>query len=97
MPAGRRSPRFIRWAQELSRYNFRIDYRQGKRNPADGLSRPPTAGDDDGEVLVENRKTLHLLQTSLADKKARVCLMRAMSGESLDDASGPTGSHHGEI
>ena len=97
MDTKRLSGRQVRWAQELSRYNFRIDYRQGKRNPADGLSRPPTAGDDDGEVLVENRKTLHLLQTSLADKNARVCLMRAMSGESLDDASGPTGSHHGEI
>ena len=30
----------IRWTQELSRYHFRIDYRQGKTNgAADALSR----------------------------------------------------------
>ena len=32
----------VRWAQELSRYHFRIDYRQGKANAAaDALSRVP--------------------------------------------------------
>ncbi len=32
----------VRWAQELSRYHFRIDYRQGKANAAaDALSRFP--------------------------------------------------------
>ncbi len=33
------SSRQVRWAQELSRYYFRIDYRQGKANrAADALS-----------------------------------------------------------
>ncbi len=33
------SSRQVRWAQELSRYHFRIDYRQGKANgAADALS-----------------------------------------------------------
>ncbi len=36
------SSRQVRWAQELSRYHFRIDYRQGKANAAaDPLSRFP--------------------------------------------------------
>ena len=36
------SSRQVRWAQELSRYYFRIDYRQGKVNgAADALSRYP--------------------------------------------------------
>ncbi len=34
--------RQVRWAQELSRYYFQIDYRQGKANRfADALSRYP--------------------------------------------------------
>ena len=34
--------RQVRWAQKLSRYHFRIDYRQGKANgAADALSRYP--------------------------------------------------------
>ncbi len=39
-----KSPSFrqVRWAQKLSRYHFRIDYRQGKANgAADALSRYP--------------------------------------------------------
>ena len=36
------SSRQVRWAQELSRYHFRIDYRQGKANAAaDALSKFP--------------------------------------------------------
>ena len=36
------SSRQVRWAQELSRYHFQIDYRQGKANgAADALSRFP--------------------------------------------------------
>ena len=36
------SSRQVRWAQELSRYHFRIDYRQGKAiGAADALSRYP--------------------------------------------------------
>ena len=36
------SSRQVRWAQELSRYHFRIDYHQGKANAAaDALSHFP--------------------------------------------------------
>lgn len=36
------SSRQVRWVQKLSRYHFRIDYRQGKANAAaDALSRFP--------------------------------------------------------
>ena len=61
------SPRQDRWAQELSRYNFRIDYRQGKANgAADALSRYPQRSQGEEEVLrAENTRILHRLQFSL--------------------------------
>ena len=61
------SPRQVRWAQELSRYNFRIDYRQGKANgDADALSRYPQRSQGEEEVLrAENTRILHRLQSSL--------------------------------
>ena len=61
----RLSGRQIRWAQELSRYNFRIDYRQGTHNPADALSRPAQQNADDDELIIENTRILHRLQESL--------------------------------
>ena len=64
----------IRWAQELSRYDFAIDYRQGKKNPADGLSRIPAYDGKDGADIdiEEDRHTLTLLQESLKAKDAKV-------------------------
>ncbi len=60
--------RQVRWAQELSRYHFRIDYRQGKANgAADVLSRYPQRSAKEEETLrAENTKILHQLQSSLA-------------------------------
>ena len=57
----------VRWAQELSRYHFRIDYRQGKANgAADALARFPQRSLDEEEKLrVENSQILHRLQSSL--------------------------------
>ena len=34
------------WLQELASYDFKIEYRPGTRNPADGLSRRPDLKDD---------------------------------------------------
>ena len=46
------SSRQVRWAQELSRYHFRIDYRQGKANgAADALSRYPQRSQGEEEIL----------------------------------------------
>ena len=46
------SSRQVRWAQELSRYHFRIDYCQGKANAAaDALSRFPQRSQDEKEEL----------------------------------------------
>ena len=61
------SSRQVRWAQELSRYHFRIDYRQGKANgAADALSRYPQRSAEEEETLrAENVKILHRLQSSL--------------------------------
>ena len=62
------SSRQVRWAQELSRYHFRIDYRQGKANgAADALSQYPQRSTKEEETLrAENVKILHRLQSSLA-------------------------------
>ena len=59
------SSRRVRWAQELSRYNFSIDYRQGKKNPADALSRRSDLMQESNDAAEENRQTLHRLQESL--------------------------------
>jgi hypothetical protein len=39
------SPRQARWSQELSAYDFVIEHRPGKENPADGFSRRPDYDD----------------------------------------------------
>lgn len=59
----------VRWAQELSRYHFRIDYRQGKANEAsDALSRFPRRDDEEeANLRDENPRILHLLQSSLTN------------------------------
>ena len=74
------SSRQVRWAQELSWYHFRIDYRQGKANgAADALSRFPQRSHDEEEKLrAENTQILHRLQTSLTNA--------SLSGLSLNSA-----------
>ena len=63
------SSRQVRWAQELSRYHFRIDYRQGKANgAADALSRFPQRDDEEeANLQAENTRILHRLQFSLTN------------------------------
>ncbi len=58
----------VRWAQELSKYHFRIDYRQGEANgAADIFSRYPQQNAEEKKTLrAENTKILHRLQSSLA-------------------------------
>ena len=62
------SSRQVRWAQELSRYHFQIDYCQGKANGAtNGLSRYPQQSVEEEETLrFKNVKILHRLQSLLA-------------------------------
>ena len=62
------SSRQVRWAQELFRYHFQIDYRQGKANgAADALSQYPQRSAKEEETLrAKNVKILHRLQLSLA-------------------------------
>ncbi len=62
------SSRQIRWAQELLRYHFRIDYRQSKANgAADTLSQYLQRSTEEEETLrAENTKILHRLQSLLA-------------------------------
>ena len=58
------SGRQIRWAQELSRYNFIIDYRAGRKNPADGPSRRLDYLDNQ-EALESDWIILHEFQRKL--------------------------------
>ena len=63
------SSRQVRWAQELSRYHFQIDYRQGKANgAADALSQYPQRNAEEEDAFrAENVKILHRLQSSLTN------------------------------
>ena len=63
------SSRQVRWAQELSRYHFRIDYRQGKANEvADALSCFPQKNQaKEDKLQTENTWILHKLQSSLTN------------------------------
>ena len=63
------SSRQVRWAQELSRYHFQIDYCQGKANgAANALSQYPQRSAEEEETLrAENVKILHHLQSSLTN------------------------------
>ncbi len=62
------SSKQVWWAQELSRYHFRIAYRQGKANvAADALSQYCQRSAEEEETLrAENTKIFHRLQSSLA-------------------------------
>ncbi len=59
--------RQVRWAQELSRYHFRIDYCQGNANAAaDVLSHFPQRSQVEEDALrAENFQILHCLQVLL--------------------------------
>lgn len=60
--------REVRWAQELSWYNFQIDYHQVKANQvADAFSKFfQSSLEEEETVKAENVKILHRLQSSLA-------------------------------
>lgn len=51
------SGRQARWMEELSAFDFTIEYREGKKNPADGLSRRPDLRDS-SEVAEARRVPL---------------------------------------
>ena len=63
------SSRQVRWAQELSRYHFCIDYWQSKANgAADALSQYlQRNAKEEATLRAENTKILHRLQSSLAN------------------------------
>ena len=70
MSTTRLNSRQIRWAQELSRYDFAIEYRQGKHNPADPLSRIPDYEQDNGTAERENYQLLGELKQTLRGFRA---------------------------
>ncbi len=67
MTSTRLSGRQIRLAQELLRYEFKIDYCTGTKNTVDELSRPFTDKDTEKGFVEQNRKILDKLQHSLSE------------------------------
>ena len=65
--------RQIQWAQELSCYNFKIDYRPRIKNPADELSSPLTSKDIEKELVDQNRKILDKLYNTLYQNTITCC------------------------
>ena len=63
------SSRQVCWAQELSRYHFQIDYRQGEANGAANalLQYLKQNAKEEATLWAENTKILHWLQSSLAN------------------------------
>ena len=63
------SSKQVYWAQELSRYHFRINYCQGKANgTADALSRFPQRSQDEEEKLwAKNTRIFYCLQSLLTN------------------------------
>lgn len=55
--------RQTRWAESLAAFNFKIEWRAGKKNPADGLSRRP---DYEQPFLTGDEKKDNLLQELIA-------------------------------
>ena len=80
------SSRQVRWAQELSRYHFRIDYRQGKANAAaDALSRFPQRSQAEEDALrAENSQILHRLQASLTRASLAGLSLSALAANSSE-------------
>ena len=65
------SSRQVRWAQELSRYHFRIDYDQSKANgAADALSCYSQRSQGEEKIFqTENTRILQCLQSSLTNTR----------------------------
>ena len=70
------SSRQVRWVQELSRYNFRIDYRQNKKNSTNVLFQRSNLMQKNEDVRKKNRRILHRFQKSLQLQKNNVKIMR---------------------
>ncbi len=80
------SSRQVRWAQELSRYHFRIDYRQGKANAAaDALSHFLQRSQAEEDAFqAENSQILHRLQTSLTRASLAGLSLSALAANSSE-------------
>ncbi len=81
--------RQVRWAQSLSEFDFNVEYRPGKLNPADGPSRrpdySPTEEHDVNDVLPSLKKKLqgdfvtkrlNLLRFAVSRDKSRLLALR---------------------
>ena len=80
------SPRQVRWAKELFRYHFRIDYPQGMANAAaDALSRFPQRSQAKEDALrAENSQTLYRLQALLTRASPEGLSLSALAANSSE-------------
>jgi hypothetical protein len=77
--------RQARWAETLSRFNFRIIYRPGKQNEkADALTRRKPDVDDQAEVTAEFRTQALLKADNLDPRIIRELQLTPIENESLD-------------
>ena len=77
------SSRQVRWAQELSRYHFQINYCQEKANAAaDALLKfPQQSQNEEDELRAENGQIFYYLQNSLTN--ASLAGLSLLSSSSL--------------
>ena len=66
--------RQVRWAQELSRYNFIIDYRSNSKNSADDLFRRSDHMKITEKEIEQNRQILTQLRKSLQTNSIQACV-----------------------
>ena len=69
------SSRQIRWIQKLFKYNFRIDYRQNKKNSTNALFRRSNLMQKNDDVFEKNRRILHRFQKFLQLRNSNIKIM----------------------
>ena len=78
--------RQARWMQELAVFDFNIEYREGKKNPADGLSRRPDHWDSSEAVAAKKAPLASFIERFVIDpgcgESARVAGVRCTQAAS---------------
>lgn len=78
------SSRQIRWLEELAEFNFKITWREGPKNPADGLSRKPQHEGEDIEGTALNQDLLRVFTARFAAVRTRQATSRGPREDPAD-------------